>query len=123
MTSATAASKAFDPDTSAPEPPFAILQQRSEPLPPAPAQAVAQAKPEGDPLRGVNPQGPEVVFYKLALDRLRSRLAEALRVAPARHATSPTRQARERRLQDKRRRGEVKRQRRRGALREQGDDA
>jgi ribosome-associated protein len=60
---------------------------------------------------------------QLALDRLRSRLAEALRVAPARHPTSPTRQARERRLEDKRRRGDIKRQRRLGAVREQGDDA
>jgi len=59
---------------------------------------------------------------QLALDRLRSRLAEALRVAPARHPTSPSRRARERRLEDKRRRGQVKRQRRMGPVREQGDD-
>jgi ribosome-associated protein len=47
----------------------------------------------------------------LALERMRSRLAEALRVEPPRVATRPTRGAKERRLQDKRRRADVKRSR------------
>lgn len=45
----------------------------------------------------------------LALDRLRSRLAEALRVRPERRATTPTPASRRRRLEDKRRRQDVKR--------------
>jgi ribosome-associated protein len=45
----------------------------------------------------------------LALDRLRERLAEGLRVQPPRVATRPTAAARERRLVDKRRRGATKR--------------
>ena len=49
----------------------------------------------------------------LALERLRSRLAEGLRVAPARRPTRPGVAARERRLDDKRRRAERKRDRRR----------
>lgn len=48
----------------------------------------------------------------LALDRLRSRLATALRVAPVRRATRPTRTSQERRVADKRRRSEIKRLRR-----------
>ena len=48
----------------------------------------------------------------LALDRLGSRLAEALRVRPERRATAPTRAARERRLAEKRRRRDVKQLRR-----------
>ena len=59
---------------------------------------------------------------QLALDRLRSRLADGLRVVPPRHPTSPTRQARERRLEDKRRRGELKRQRQLGTVRELRDE-
>jgi ribosome-associated protein len=47
----------------------------------------------------------------LALERLRSRLAEALRVARQRRPTAPTRSAREARLKTKRRRADVKRQR------------
>lgn len=47
----------------------------------------------------------------IALDRLRSRLAEGLREERPRRATSPTTSSRERRLTDKRRRSEVKRQR------------
>ncbi len=50
---------------------------------------------------------------ELALERLRSRLAAALHVRRPRRATRPSRAARERRLESKRRRGEVKRQRRR----------
>jgi len=46
---------------------------------------------------------------ELALDRLRSRLAEALRVQRERRPTAPTRSSRERRLEDKRRRAERKR--------------
>jgi ribosome-associated protein len=48
----------------------------------------------------------------LALERLRGRLAEALRVPKRRRPTRPSRAARERRLEQKRRRGELKRQRR-----------
>lgn len=46
---------------------------------------------------------------QLALDRLRRRLADALHVEPHRHPTKPTRGAKERRLQAKRQRGEIKR--------------
>jgi len=48
---------------------------------------------------------------ELALERLRSRLAEGLRVDPARRPTRPSAAARQRRLQDKRQRSERKRQR------------
>lgn len=47
----------------------------------------------------------------IALDRLRSRLAEALREERPRRPTAPTGTSRERRLRDKRRRGELKRTR------------
>ena len=47
----------------------------------------------------------------LALERLRSRLADALRVAPVRRPTAPSGAARERRLQSKHRRSDVKRMR------------
>ena len=50
---------------------------------------------------------------ELALERLRGRLAAALAVPRRRRATKPSRGARERRLESKRRRGEVKRARRR----------
>jgi ribosome-associated protein len=50
---------------------------------------------------------------ELALDRLRSRLAEALRVDRERRPTAPTHAARRRRVESKRKRGEVKRMRRR----------
>ena len=50
---------------------------------------------------------------ELALERLRGRLAAALVVPRSRRATKPSRGARDRRLQSKRRRGEVKRARRR----------
>ena len=50
---------------------------------------------------------------ELALERLRSRLAAALTPARKRRPTSPTRAARRRRLDSKRRRGETKRGRRR----------
>ena len=46
---------------------------------------------------------------ELALERLRSRLAEALRVSRARSPTAPSRRAREARLQAKRQRAHVKR--------------
>ncbi len=49
---------------------------------------------------------------ELALERLAGRLAAALRVERPRLATSPTRASRERRLEDKRRRSERKRDRR-----------
>jgi ribosome-associated protein len=50
---------------------------------------------------------------ELALERLRSRLAGALSVPRARRPTKPGRAARRRRLEAKRRRGELKRGRRR----------
>ncbi len=49
---------------------------------------------------------------ELALARLEARLAAALRVRRARHATRPTRASRERRLSGKRHRGERKQGRR-----------
>jgi ribosome-associated protein len=56
---------------------------------------------------------------ELALERLRSRLAEALRVQRTRRPTAPTRAAQQRRLEQKRRRSDVKRTRRPP---ERGDD-
>jgi ribosome-associated protein len=50
---------------------------------------------------------------ELALERLRSRLAAALAVQRPRRATAPTPASRRRRLDAKRRRGELKRARRR----------
>jgi ribosome-associated protein len=50
---------------------------------------------------------------ELALERLRSRLAAALAVQRPRRATKPTTASRRRRLDSKRRRGELKRARRR----------
>jgi ribosome-associated protein len=50
---------------------------------------------------------------ELALERLRGRLAAALAVPRSRRATKPSRGARERRLESKRRRSDVKRARRR----------
>jgi ribosome-associated protein len=50
---------------------------------------------------------------ELALERLRERIATALRPRKRRRATKPRRAARERRLADKRRRAETKRRRRR----------
>ena len=47
----------------------------------------------------------------LALDRLRSRLAEALHIERPRVATKPSRGAKERRLQEKRQRAQTKRSR------------
>jgi ribosome-associated protein len=52
---------------------------------------------------------------QLALERLARRLAHALEVPRARTATRPTRAAKRRRVDDKRRRGDVKRGRRRPA--------
>jgi ribosome-associated protein len=49
----------------------------------------------------------------LALERLRSRLASALAVQRPRRPTRPSAAARRRRIESKRRRGELKRQRRR----------
>jgi ribosome-associated protein len=48
---------------------------------------------------------------ELALERLRSRLADGLRVQTPRRATRPTRSAKQRRLDSKRHRGEIKRNR------------
>lgn len=55
----------------------------------------------------------------LALERLRARLAEALRVERARRPTAPTRGSEKRRLEAKKRRADVKRARRPPA---RGDD-
>lgn len=52
---------------------------------------------------------------QLALERLAARLAAALATETPRQPTRPTRGAKERRLQEKRRRGEVKRGRRAAA--------
>lgn len=49
---------------------------------------------------------------EVALDRLRSKLADALKTERSRRATRPTRGSKERRLSSKRRRSDVKRQRR-----------
>jgi ribosome-associated protein len=49
---------------------------------------------------------------ELAIERLRERIAEALRPRPRRRATRPTRAARERRLAEKRSQSERKAQRR-----------
>jgi ribosome-associated protein len=49
---------------------------------------------------------------ELALDRLRERIATALRVEPPRKATKATRSAKEARLRDKARRSDVKQSRR-----------
>jgi ribosome-associated protein len=49
---------------------------------------------------------------QLALERLRSRLAAALRIDKPRRPTAPTRAAKERRLQSKHRRSDIKRMRR-----------
>ena len=53
---------------------------------------------------------------ELALERLRSRLAAALAVQRPRRATKPTTASRRRRLDSKRRRGDLKRTRRRPGL-------
>ncbi len=53
---------------------------------------------------------------ELALDRLRSRLADALRVQPERRPTRPTKSAEERRLAAKHRQAERKRARGRPSL-------
>ncbi|MBV9284440.1 MAG: aminoacyl-tRNA hydrolase [Acidimicrobiia bacterium] len=50
---------------------------------------------------------------ELALDRLRSRLAEALRIDRERRPTTPSMGARQRRVESNKRRGEIKRMRRR----------
>lgn len=52
---------------------------------------------------------------QLALERLRSRLAEALRVQRERRPTAPTTASQQRRIESKRRRGQLKRQRGRPA--------
>src|SRR6476620_9076629 len=48
----------------------------------------------------------------LALERLRERLADALHIEAPRHATRPTRAAKQRRLDEKRHRSGIKRDRR-----------
>src|SRR5687767_12174055 len=55
---------------------------------------------------------------ELALERLRSRLADALRVEKPRRPTKPTKGAKEKRLEAKRHRSETKRRRQGGADRD-----
>ena len=59
---------------------------------------------------------------ELALERLRARLAEALRVETPRRATKPSKAAKERRLEEKRHRSETKRRRQGRGGRGVGDD-
>ena len=61
----------------------------------------------------VSDQRSQTRNRELALDRLRRRLADALHVERRRRPTAPTAAARARRVQTKRKRGEVKRLRRR----------
>ena len=51
----------------------------------------------------------------LALERLRARVADALHIATPRRSTRPTRGSKERRLEDKRRQAQRKRERRSGS--------
>lgn len=53
---------------------------------------------------------------ELALERLRSKLAEALHVDPTRVASKPSRATKARRVDEKRRHGQVKQRRRRPAV-------
>jgi hypothetical protein len=55
---------------------------------------------------------------ELALERLGAKLASALHVDPARHSTKPSRAAKQRRVDEKRRHGDVKRTRRRPPVEE-----
>jgi ribosome-associated protein len=86
--------------------------------------AASQALDEEQKRRVMARCGPRVVAVaqdsrsqarnrELALERLRGRLAAALAVARRRRATAPSRAARERRLESKRRRSQLKRGRRR----------
>jgi ribosome-associated protein len=59
---------------------------------------------------------------ELALERLRARLAEALRVEAPRRPTKPSKAAKERRLEEKRHRSETKRRRQGRGGRGVGDD-
>ena len=59
---------------------------------------------------------PQARNRELALERLRSRLAEGLRVERPRRPTAPTKAAQRRRVEAKRQRGEVKRGRARPGL-------
>jgi len=47
----------------------------------------------------------------LAVERLRAKLADALKVEPPRHATKPSRSSKARRVEDKRKRSDIKRSR------------
>jgi ribosome-associated protein len=59
---------------------------------------------------------------ELALERLRSRLADALRVETPRRPTKPSKGAKERRLDEKRHRSETKKRRQSRGGRGDGDD-
>ncbi|HEX6392370.1 MAG TPA: alternative ribosome rescue aminoacyl-tRNA hydrolase ArfB [Acidimicrobiales bacterium] len=59
---------------------------------------------------------------QLALDRLRARLAAGLKVERTRRPTRPTEASQRRRLEEKRRRGDLKRQRQRQRQRGSSDD-
>jgi ribosome-associated protein len=50
---------------------------------------------------------------ELALERLQARIAAALHVDPKRYSTKPSRAAKKRRVDDKKQRGDIKRNRRR----------
>jgi ribosome-associated protein len=50
---------------------------------------------------------------ELALERLQARIAAALHVDPTRYSTKPSRAAKKRRVDDKKQRGDIKRNRRR----------
>jgi len=67
----------------------------------------------------VSDERSQTANRRLALDRLRQRLAAGLAVPVRRHATRPTRASQRRRLEAKRQRGDQKRQRRSGGA---GDD-
>jgi ribosome-associated protein len=59
-----------------------------------------------------NDERSQIRNREVALDRLRTKLADALRDERPRRATRPTRGSKERRLSSKRRRSDVKRERR-----------
>ena len=57
---------------------------------------------------------------ELALERMRSRLAEGLHVNPTRVASGPSRAAKKRRVEEKRHHGDIKRRRRRPTRDDEG---
>jgi ribosome-associated protein len=78
-----------------------------------PAQKARVLRKAGPVLRAVaQDERSQARNRELAIERLTDALREALRVARKRRATRPTAASRERRLQEKRRRSEVKQLRR-----------